>query len=300
MILFTLIGVLGLLGLVGAVVFALRERRQVPISKAFEVARDSEQDAVARFLITAARPLGRLAVVNDRDSSLALAVEKKLFAAGGAFGGQTEVFLAVQGFTLLVGFASLLLIFTGTWETLLGMHGLLGTAVPLCISATIAGLPWMLVDRRAARRLETINRELPEFAELMQMPLSAGLSVLAAMEFTARNTNGLVSEEASNVLLLTRTRALTDAEAFDLAGKRLGTPGAFAFFGALRQAHVEGARVLEVLGRQARALRAAQYQRQREKLKKLPVKLIVIFGIHLLPAVLIVIGFSFLSSMSSL
>lgn len=300
MILFSLIGILGLLGLIGAVVFALRERRNAAISPAFEAARAGEPDAVARFLITAARPLGRLGVVNDRESSIYQAVERKLLAAGGAFGGQPEVFLSVQAFTLLVGFASVLLIFTGTWTAVLGLHGLLGTVVPLLFSATVASLPWALVDRRATKRVTEINRELPEFAELMQMPLSAGLSVLAAMEFTARNTTGLVSTEAANVLLLTRTRTMSDAEAFELAGKRLGTPGAIAFFGALRQAHVEGARVVEILGRQARSLRAAQYQRQREQLKKIPVKLIVIFGIHLLPAVLILIGFSFLSSLSNL
>lgn len=300
--LFSLVGIFGIFGLVGAVVFVLRDRSAGPTAEAFDKARAAEVDgpfgSLTRMLITAARPLGSLPLVSERNSTIFQFVERKLNASGGAFGGQPEVFLAVQSFTALSGFVLLTLVVSGVWQSVSGFSGLMGTASGLLVAASIAILPYSSVNRRVQTRVAAINQDLPEFAELLQMPLTAGLSIMASLEFTARNQIGVVSEEAQNILLLTRTRSVSDAEAFELAGRRLGTPEAVAFFAALRQAHVEGARVVDVIGRQAKALREAQYQRQRAALKRVPVKLIVYFGIFLLPPVLVLIGFNFVTALS--
>ena len=85
------------------------------------------------------------------------------------------------------------------------------------------------------------------------------------------------------------TRSISDEEAFAEAGARLGTPGAIAFFNTLAQAYLEGAQAVTAIRGQAVQLRKIAYQDTREKLKKLPVKLVVIIGIHLMPTLLLVI-----------
>jgi pilus assembly protein TadC len=262
----------------------------------FADARSVETDSLTRFFIDASKPMSSLPLVSDKDSTLYRLAQSKLLAAGGAYNGNVEVFLSVQALATMIAVAVFLLTVAGVVPALLGLGGLGGIAAGFVLAFAVGSLPYAMVDRKARGRVKEIEKGLPEFAELLQMPLTAGLSVMAAIEFTARNTTGPVSEEASNVVLVTKTRTLTDAEAFDLAGRRLGTPEARAFFNALRQAHIEGSRVVEVLGKQAESLRTSQFQRQRDALKRMPVKLIVVFAIFLLPPVVVLILLTFVAA----
>ena len=82
---------------------------------------------------------------------------------------------------------------------------------------------------------------------------------------------------------------MTDAQAFQLTGIRLGTPEAQAFFTALMQSHIDGAKVAKNLAAQAEALRLSAHQRSRSDVKKLPVKLVLILGIHIITTLFVII-----------
>lgn len=298
---FLVIGLVGIVAVLIGIKIAVRDNKSPSQAQAaFDRARVTEADGLSRFFLDASRPLAGLPVVNDRESSLFQLVESKIYAAGGAYGGSPQVFMAVQTFAALVGMIFMLLAFAGVTQKLLAVQGMFGLFVAMIPAILVTIFPWYSIDRRARVRQEQISAGLPEFAELLQMPLTAGQTIMAALEFTCQHTTGPVSEEAANVVLMSRTRKVPDAEAFAIAGKRLATPEAEAFFDALMQAHVEGSRVVETLSRQAEALRTAQYQRQREKLKKVPVKLIVIFAMFLLLPLLVLLGFVVVSSLGSL
>lgn len=284
---------LALMGLVALLAYGVRSSDTAgPDDEAFARAASGE-DALSKFFVDAARPLRRLPLVNDNSSPLYQFVQARLLAAGGAYNGEVEVFLAAQTAAVVLGAAVLLLTASGVVNALAGTNGMVGVALGCVLAVGVAVLPYERVDRRAKQRAREIGSGLPEFAELLQMPLTSGLSVIKAMEFTSRNTSGLVADEVANVVWLINTRALGDDEAFELAGERLATPEAKAFFNALRQAHVDGSRVVETIGRQAETLRSAQFQRQREELKRVPVRLIVVFAVFLLPPVIVLVLFNF-------
>lgn len=285
-----LILALGLIGLYAGYLWAKRAAKNTQQEALYAKALEAETEGFNRVLIKISRPFARLPFANDKESSLYRYFKKKLSLAGGAFGGSVEVFLAILGLCGLLATVGLLLTATGLVPFYFG-------ALPgLCVLL----LPIASVNRRARERQEEIMRGLPEFAELLQMPLVSGMSVIASLEFTARNTRGPVSEEAANLVLLTRTRALPEAEAFALAGERLGTPEARSFFNVLAQAYFEGAHVVRTISRQAKALRIAQFQREREKIKKLPVRLIVVFAIHFLAPILLIIGIQIAAGFSGI
>lgn len=227
--------------------------------------------------------LGRLATPIFNTSSLKSSAKSPLLnqlrekvVASGAYGGSFEAYLSMQVASMIVGSAVLVLAATNA------VHGILKlTAVLLGIG--IAANPYNSATKGAAKKAERSAADLPEFVEMLQIPLSSGMSVEQAMRFTSRFTQGSVTVEVLWLLDTLAARTMPDAEAFVEAGRRLGTPASIAFFATLGQAHIEGTRVSETLARQAESLRAEYHQVRRAKVKKLPVVLIVAFALHFLP-----------------
>lgn len=242
----------------------------------------NENSQLGRILIGAARPVSSLSAVRQQSASPTYAaLENKLLGAGGLFGRSVEVFLSVQILCMFIGGLALTaLLLTGAS----GMALVGGTLFSVCFAA----YPYNLISQKAKKQAEAVATGLPEFAELLQMPLSSGVGVRAALRFTAERLDGPVAATALALLSNLSSRTMSDEDAFDLAGKVLGTPESAAFFTALKQADQEGAKVSDTLAKQAEALRVLAYQQTRAANKKLPVKVLLVFFIHLLPLLLVI------------
>jgi tight adherence protein C len=271
---------------VAVVVLLANRSREGRIDKSeFERAYGEEESVLTRGVLRFAQPLSGLARAEKR-STLYEMTEGRISAAGGAYAGSVEVFLTVQLVFALVGTAVMLL----------GVAGLIWPVLALLFGPALAVWPWDNLRRRAAKRQARVEIALPEFVELLIMPLTGGITLLASLDFTAQRTNSVVAEEVRNMLTVIRSRAATEADAFLLCGERLGTQQAKSLMTSLLQSHLEGTRILETLSRQAESLRNTAYQRQREEMKKLPLKLIGVFAVHLLPTVFAVIGLQTISA----
>jgi Flp pilus assembly protein TadB len=159
--------------------------------------------------------------------------------------------------------------------------------VAAVLAIGIALYPYNIRDKREKAREKAVNDTLADFAELLLMPLSAGMSPLTAMAFAAERMTGPVAEEVRNLRSIIDARVMDEATAFRLAGARLGGTDAAAFFNALMQAHLEGGKLVETLTAQASALRKSAHQRARTENRKLPVRLVVIMAVFLLPMLFI-------------
>lgn len=233
-------------------------------------------EGVERALIKGSRRFSGLGDTIDSTGAFGRFIEAKLLAAGGRYGSNKDIFFAVQATTVVAGAAVIAFAGLGLYPLFVGLAG------PI-----IAALPYMELSSAAQKRAAQINAGLPEFADLLSMPLSVGRPVIPALALTAERTEGPVSEEVTNMLALIHSHALTETEAFTLAGERLGTSEAKAFFNVLSQGQTEGAKVLENLEAQAEALRQTWYQERRGEIKKLPVRMIVVFGLHFIPVLLL-------------
>jgi tight adherence protein C len=230
-------------------------------------------------LLKLSRPFASLPSVYDENSALYKAVQERLVAAGGLFGGSAEVFLAVQTLGVVAGTAGLLLA--------------LGDLIPLLLAVPFGLImlvgPYAVLDSRSKRRTVAVTMALPEYAELLQIPIGAGKGVLQALNFLSspdereRRVSGVVSDEVAAMLANIKTRAVSEEEAFVMAGERLATPEAKVFFNTLLQAHLRGAQLSDNIAKQAASLRVTEFQRQRAVAKQMPVKLVVVFALFFLP-----------------
>lgn len=247
-----------------------------PDSSAWEAAVANEKSEVGRILLRVARPVANIPSIYDTAKSPQYRALHAKILSSGTYGGSMEIFMAVQAIAAFVALCGLVA------GIVSGVSGLTLAAL-LLGSAAVAALPYNTVQKKAKKREEAVADELPLFAELLLMPLESGMTPMSALAFTAERLEGPVAQEVRNLRTVINSRSMSEPQAFQLAASRLGTPEANAFFTALMQAHLEGAKVIRNLQSQAEALRVTAFQRQRADLKKLPVKLVLIFAVHLLP-----------------
>jgi len=239
----------------------------------------NEKSAVGRILLQVARPVSRSTIISRESSTPQWRALKRKLAASGSFSSDVEVFLSVQLAAIIIGFIAVAFAAVAP--------STIGRVTGAVVAFGIVAFPWNIVSKNAAKRSKEVLEDLPDFAELLQMPLAAGMGIPPALKSTAERLDGVVARETLRMLDIIRVNPSEESQAFVIAGERLGVPEARAFFVALLQAHLEGASVASSLSRQADILRAAAYQRKRAELKKLPIKLVLIIGLHFLPVLFI-------------
>jgi len=252
------------------------------LDSAWEATAAETTNRVGQLILAAARPLaGHEALDQVTRGRFGRRLELRIAAAGYPFGGSADVFLALQTAAVAVG---ALIVFSAV------LFDAMLLKVVLCfVGVAGAYWPWEQLTKRAKARSQLISETLPDFAEILQMPLLAGAgSIGAALSFTASRIEGPVSDAARHLVSrLAGSSGISDVDAFALAGEELGTPEAKAFFNALARSYFEGVRVAETIQVQAAQLREQTHQRRRGELRKLPTKLIFVFAAHFLPLVFI-------------
>ena len=252
------------------------KREQTPEQvQAWEHALSQEDSIVGRILQSLAQPVSRLDSLQGILPSRQYRWLQRRLLAANKFGGEVDIFLSVQAVCFFIASA---LVVVG-----LLAGGAFSFALWL-LSFGLLAYPWNIVAKAAEKKSREVTDALPEFAELLQMVIASGsMGLEAALGFTAERVDGPVSDEVRHMLLVIRNNPSDEQAAYLLAGERLGTPEAKTFFSSILQAQLDGAKILENLQGQARGLRTSSYQRQRGEIKKMPVRLVVMFGIHLFP-----------------
>lgn len=269
--------------LTGLLRSATRHREQTePVAESTWVAAQSaDPSRVGRTLLAVAKPLSNAVEISPQ-TNVYRSLASKLAASGGAlFGGSVEVFLSVQLAAILIATAGLGLI------PLSGLTGL-PLAAAIIMMVVIAALPYNQVHEAGKKRLNQVREELPEFAELLLMPISSGYGIIPALDFTSSRMPGIVSTEVRTMLTLLSSRSSSEASVFESTGLRMGDPAGVTFFNTLYQSYTDGVGAASVLRAQADQLRHQEHQRKRATLKKLPNKLVFIIALHLLPFLFVV------------
>lgn len=257
----------------GLAALLMRPKRQIDESVWSRYLETSE--GVTNALGRAARPLAASSVVRRAEGASSLTFLEQRLRMGGTFGGNLEIFFSVQLLTVLIGGASLSVV--------------LLTDLPPLLEIAFAGVgallpiwPYNEASQKAAARAMRITAELPDFAELLVMVLPS-MSVPQALMFTSEHVDGEVSTEMRNLVRTLTTRTMNDDEAFSFTASRIGTPEGRQFVDALRDAHLEGTKVVESITSQAESLRRISFQNQRAVAKRLPMRLTFVFALHFMP-----------------
>ena len=208
-------------------------------------------------------------------------LDSRIAAAGRPGGMTVEIFVerVATWLVMVLPLAALLLVLK------MPVLALLTLTVPVLI-------PLGAVEGDARRRRESIDRNLPDFLDILAVTVSAGVNFRAALLRVAERFDGPIAEE----MTLTTSQianGLPLREAFEAFGRRSGSDNAQQFVSALLQSQELGAPLVSSLNQIARDMRRESAQQQRRKAASTAPTVSLVTSVVLLPGALIfiIVGF---------
>jgi len=171
---------------------------------------------------------------------------------------------------------------------------LLGTAKPQDLLVDVillfAGwvLPMTIVQRKARKRLETIDRRLPDLIDLLTVMIEAGLSFNSALRMAADQFHPPLSDEL-RLTLQEQTMGLSIDEALGNMAQRADTPAMKAFVRAMAQGERMGISTGQIMRALAHEMRQRRRSQAEERAQKAPVLMLFPLVFLIFPAMFIVL-----------
>lgn len=165
-------------------------------------------------------------------------------------------------------------------------------ALQLALVASSAGLCWvapaMLVRSRARRRMNEIDRSLPELVDVLIATLEAGLGFAGSLQLVADRFAGPLGQEL-RLTLSEQSMGLSSERALDHLLERCDTPSVRAFVRAVQQGELLGVSIATTMRNLATETRKRRRQNAHAEIQRAPVKLLFPLILLIFPALLIVI-----------
>jgi len=203
--------------------------------------------------------------------------------SAGMYGSTPERLLGTQFLSALGG------AFLALWlAALMGANAAL--ILLLTIGAAVLGwmIPMFIVDSRAKKRREQVERGLPDLIDLLVVTLEAGLSFPQSLRLSA----GKIREPLSSEVRLTlqeQNMGLTLVEALNNLLTRVDTPGVRMFSRSIAQGETMGVSTGQIMRNLAIELRKRQRAAVEERAQKAPVKILFPILFLIMPALFIVL-----------
>jgi tight adherence protein C len=208
---------------------------------------------------------------------------RALLLSAGAYGVGPDAFLGYR----LLGTVALPL----AWLWLGGALGAGGLVVALGLApAALLGwrLPLVVLERRAGRRLDEIDRELPELIDSLVVTVEAGLGFNAALRMAARELRGPLGEEIA-LSLSEQGMGLSSEDALQHLSGRVDTPAMRAFVRAVLQGERLGVSIGDIMRSLAVEARSRRRADAEERAHKAPVKLLFPLVFLIFPSIMIIL-----------
>ena len=149
-------------------------------------------------------------------------------------------------------------------------------------------LPKLFVLQRSQRRLDSIDRAIPELIDVLIATIEAGLSFAGSLQMVADRFHGPLGSEL-RLTLREQTMGLSTEKALENMLDRCDTPSIRSFVRAVGQAEVLGVSIGQMMRSLARETRDRRRQMAHERVQKAPVKLLFPLVFLIFPAMLIVL-----------
>src|SRR3989442_2488774 len=210
-------------------------------------------------------------------------VEGRSLRAAGLYSITPEAFhgYRVMLSVLLPGFLFLITLLSGSF-TLLNLLEIL-----LALALSWLG-PAVLVRRRAERRMQQVDRALPELVDVLTATMEAGLGFAGSLQMVAQRFGGPLGQELRLTLQEQRMGLSTQRAPSHLL-QRCDTPSVRAFVRTVLQGDSLGVSIAAMLRNLATEVRKRRRQSAHERIQKAPVKMLFPLVFLLLPALLIVL-----------
>jgi tight adherence protein C len=192
---------------------------------------------------------------------------------------------------------------------LVGLVASGGIAPPLSFGLMAAGaalgwqLPAVLVRGRGRRRLDEIDKELPELIDLMIATVEAGLGFSGSLKLIADRLQGPLGDEV-RLTISQQNLGITTSEALEDMLGRCDSLAMRAFVRTVVRGEAMGLSIAPILRELAVDMRRRRRQAAQERMHKAPVKILFPLMFLIMPALGIVLfypaAYSVMNGMSSL
>jgi tight adherence protein C len=169
-----------------------------------------------------------------------------------------------------------------------GSIGFLRVVQVLVIFALAWLGPAILVRTRAQRRMDDIDRALPELIDVLIATMEAGLGFAGSLQMVAERFSGVLGKELRLTLQEQRMGLTTDAALENLL-ERCDTPSMRAFVRAVVQGESLGVSIAAMMRNLATETRKRRRQNAHAQIQKAPVKMLFPLVFLIFPALMIVL-----------
>jgi tight adherence protein C len=148
--------------------------------------------------------------------------------------------------------------------------------------------PKLIVLQRSAKRLDSIDRSIPELIDVLIATIEAGLSFAGSLQLVADRFHGPLGQEL-RLTLREQTMGLSTEKSLENMLQRCDTPSIRSFVRAVGQAEALGVSIGQMMRSLARETRDRRRQLAHERVQKAPVKMLFPLVFLIFPAMLIVL-----------
>jgi tight adherence protein C len=192
---------------------------------------------------------------------------------------------AFQGYRVIVsvGFPGFLLLLAlgGTFRPLKVIE------ILLAASLSWSG-PAMVVRSRAQRRMDEIDRALPELIDVLTATMEAGLGFAGSLQMVAERFRGPLGQEL-RLTFQEQAMGLSTEQALSHLLERCDTPSVRAFVRAVLQGEALGVSVATMMRNLATETRKRRRQIAHARIQRAPVKMLFPLVFLIFPSLLIVL-----------
>jgi tight adherence protein C len=212
------------------------------------------------------------------------ALEKKEITSAGYYEISPE---QVHGFRLMAAFGlpfTLFVLLASSGTAMSGMNLL------LLVVSFAAGwqFPAFMIRKRGTKRIDDIERALPELIDLLIATIEAGMAFSAALALVSGRMHGALGDEL-RLTMKQQSLGMTIQQAMDGLIERVDTPSARAFVRTAGRGETLGVSIGPVLRELSSDQRRRRRQAAREKMQKAPIKMLFPLMFLIMPALMIVL-----------
>jgi tight adherence protein C len=148
--------------------------------------------------------------------------------------------------------------------------------------------PALLVGTRAQRRMDAIDRTLPELIDVLTATMEAGLGFAGSLQLVAERFAGPLGQEL-RLTLQEQRMGLSSEDALSHLLERCDTPSMRAFVRAVLQGEALGVSIATMMRNLASETRKRRRQAAHAQIQRAPVKMLFPLVFLVFPAMLIVL-----------
>jgi tight adherence protein C len=212
-------------------------------------------------------------------------VTKIKLRAAGIYKIEPDVF---HGYRVLASVTLPLLMLMSAAQS--GSPSLSGVSLIVLAGALAWFGPAVVVERRAQRRLDSVDRDLPELIDLLTATIEAGLGFAGSLQLVADRFHGPLGQEL-RLTLHEQSMGLSTEQALENLLERCDTPSIRAFSRAVSQGETLGVSIGAMMRNLATETRKRRRQLATEQVQKAPVKMLFPLVFCIFPAMFVVLLF---------